>query len=138
MTMSDIFVFDTNSLISAVLISTSVSRKALDKAIASGNLAISKATFEELIEVIFRKKFDKYFPDENERWAVIKNIELNTLLFSPDISVTECRDPKDNKFLELAVFANASCLVTGDKDLLVLHPFRNISILNAVDFLNTF
>ena len=56
--MRDIFVFDTNSLISAVLISTSVSRKALDKAIVSGELAISKATFDELIEVIFRKKFD--------------------------------------------------------------------------------
>ena len=51
--MSDIFIFDTNSLVSAALISTSVSRKALNKAIATGELAISKATFEELIEVIF-------------------------------------------------------------------------------------
>jgi putative PIN family toxin of toxin-antitoxin system len=97
--MSDIFIFDTNSLVSAALISTSVSRKALNKAIATGELAISKATFEELIEVIFRKKFDKYFPDEIERWAVVKNIELNATLFLPDIFVTDCRDPRDNKFL---------------------------------------
>lgn len=136
--MSDIFIFDTNSLVSAALISTSVSRKALNKAIATGELAISKATFEELIEVIFRKKFDKYFPDENERWAVVKNIELNATLFLPDIFVTDCRDPRDNKFLELAVFANATCLISGDKDLIVLHPFRKISILNAVDFINNF
>ena len=59
--MSDIFVFDTNSLISAALVSTSVSRKTLDKAIALGELAISKETFDEVIEVLFRKKFDKYF-----------------------------------------------------------------------------
>ena len=136
--MSDIFIFDTNSLVSAALISTSVSRKALNKAIATGELAISKVTFEELIEVIFRKKFDKYFPDENERWAVVKNIELNATLFLPDIFVTDCRDPRDNKFLELAVFANATCLISGDKDLIVLHPFRKISILNAVDFINNF
>lgn len=136
--MSDIFVFDTNSLISASLISTSVSREALNKAITLGELAISKSTFDELIEVIFRKKFDKYFPDENERWAVIKNIELNAIVLLPDISVTACRDTKDNKFLELAVFATAACLISGDKDLLVLHPFRNISILNAVDFINNF
>ena len=136
--MSDIFIFDTNSLVSAALISTSVSRKALNKAIATGELAISKATFEELIEVIFRKKFDKYFPDENERWAVVKNIELNATLFLPDIFVTDCRDPRDNKFLELAVFANATCLISGDKDLIVLYPFRKISILNAVDFINNF
>ena len=136
--MRDIFVFDTNSLISAVLISTSVSRKALDKAIVSGELAISKATFDELIEVIFRKKFDKYFPDENERWAIIKNVELSAALFLPTVSVTACRDPKDNKFLELAVFSDASCIISGDKDLLVLHPFGKIPILNAVDFLNNF
>jgi uncharacterized protein len=53
-------------------------------------------------------------------------------------TVTDCRDPKDNKFLELAISANASCIITGDKDLLILHPFRNISILNAVDFINNF
>lgn len=136
--MSDIFVFDTNSLISAALVSTSVSRKALDKAIALGELAISKETFDEVIEVLFRKKFDKYFPDENERWTLIKNLELNATLFLPDIIITACRDPKDNKFLELAVFAKSSCIISGDNDLLVLHPFRKIAILNAVDFINTF
>jgi len=59
-------------------------------------------------------------------------------LFAPEIEITDCRDPKDNKFLELAVTANASCIITGDDDLLVLHPFRNIPILNASDFLNNF
>jgi predicted nucleic acid-binding protein len=30
----------------------------------------------------------------------------------------------------------ASCIITGDDDLLVLHPFRGIPIVNASDFLN--
>jgi predicted nucleic acid-binding protein len=49
--------------------------------------------------------------------------------------VRECRDPKDDKFLELALSAQASCLVTGDQDLLVLHPFRGIPILTPAAFL---
>ncbi len=49
--------------------------------------------------------------------------------------ITDCRDPKDNKFLELAINGNATCIITGDKDLLVLHPFRGISILTPRLFL---
>ncbi len=92
----------------------------------------------ELVEVFFRKKFDKYFLNNEERWSSIEHISLYAVFIFPTESITACRDPKDNKFLELAVSANASCIITGDKDLLILHPFRNISILNAVDFLNNF
>lgn len=52
--------------------------------------------------------------------------------------VNVCRDPKYNLFLELALAAEASAIVTGDKDLLVLHPFRSIPIISAEDFLETF
>jgi predicted nucleic acid-binding protein len=51
-------------------------------------------------------------------------------------SIRICRDPKDDKYLELALACNASAIITGDKDLLVLHPYENISILTPVDFLN--
>ena len=136
--MSNFFVFDTNSLISAALTPNSTNRKAFDKAIFLGELVASNKTIEELIEVLFRKKFDKYFFNDNERWLIINKLEINAKLFTPAISITDCRDPKDNKFLELAISANASCIITGDKDLLVLHPFRNIPILNAVDFINNF
>ena len=49
--------------------------------------------------------------------------------------VEECRDPKDDKFLELAINGNAEYLITGDKDLLVLDPFRETHILSAKDFI---
>lgn len=75
--MSKYFVFDTNSLISAALVPTSTNRKALDKAIDLGKVAVSNRTIDELIEVIFRKKFDKYFFADNERWAIISKIEIN-------------------------------------------------------------
>lgn len=46
-----------------------------------------------------------------------------------------CRDPDDDKLLETAMMGEADCLVTGDQDLLVLSPFRDIPILNPTDFL---
>jgi predicted nucleic acid-binding protein len=54
------------------------------------------------------------------------------------VSIDACRDPKDNKFLELAVEAGAACIITGDKDLLVLNPFRNIPIFTPAEFLEKF
>ena len=136
--MNNFFVIDTNNLISAALRPTSTSRKALEKAITLGKIATAPNTLDELLDVIFRKKLDKYFVDNNERLVIVNILEANSVLFSPEISIDDCRDKKDNKFLELAITVKASCIITGDTDLLVLHPFRNIPILNAVDFINTF
>jgi predicted nucleic acid-binding protein len=49
--------------------------------------------------------------------------------------VTDCRDPKDNKFLELALSGQATHIVSGDEDLLVVHPFHGILILTPQAFL---
>ncbi|HTV30950.1 MAG TPA: putative toxin-antitoxin system toxin component, PIN family [Xanthobacteraceae bacterium] len=45
------------------------------------------------------------------------------------------RDPTDDKFLELAVSGQADMIVTGDLDLLVLHPFRSIPIIDPAAFI---
>ena len=50
-------------------------------------------------------------------------------------TVTACRDPKDNKLLELALSASASLIISGDSDLLVMHPFDVISIVSPADYL---
>jgi putative PIN family toxin of toxin-antitoxin system len=50
--------------------------------------------------------------------------------------ITDCRDPKDNKFLEVAVNGNADYILTGDRDLLVLNSFRNIPIVSPANFLD--
>ena len=136
--MNEFFLFDTNSLVSASLIGGTMTAMAMDRAVISGKLAFSNATMDELVEVLFRGKFDKYFLNDEEKWSAIQRISLNAVFFFPAESITDCRDPKDNKFLELAIAANASCIITGDKDLLILHPFRGIPILNATDFLNNF
>ncbi|BAY06468.1 putative toxin-antitoxin system toxin component, PIN family [Anabaena cylindrica FACHB-243] len=52
--------------------------------------------------------------------------------------IKECRDPKDDKFLEVAINGNATHITTGDKDLLELHPFRGVDIITATQFLEIF
>lgn len=136
--MNHKFVFDTNSLISAILLQNSISAKALNHALNIGRIVISEPVLIEFEDVIFRKKLDKYFLNDAERLEAINKIEENSIIFFPKVEINACRDPKDNMILELAVESNASCIISGDKDLLVLSPFNNIPIVTAVDFLGLF
>ncbi|MCG2460088.1 putative toxin-antitoxin system toxin component, PIN family [Flavobacteriaceae bacterium F89] len=103
--MTKLFVFDTNSLISAAILPDSVSGRAFFSAVEKGLLLISEETLEELKSVISRKKFDKYLPKRSDRSVFIDSLWAASLKVAPNISITDCRDPKDNKFLELAVSA---------------------------------
>ena len=128
------FVFDTNAIVSAALLRRSVTRQALDKALEEGELLVSRATVEELNDVLRREAFERYVSEE-ERIQFLTALVRKAILIDVTETVTECRDPKDNKFLELAVAGRASCIVSGDDDLLVLHPFRGIPVLTPRTFL---
>ena len=132
---NNFFVIDANTVISAFVFKLSKPREALEKAIKTGQVATSLETYEELSEVLLRSKFDKYISLE-ERLLALKQYKELAVFRKVSETIRECRDPKDDKYLELAVSVNASCIITGDKDLLILHPFRGIPILKAVDFLN--
>jgi uncharacterized protein len=129
------FIFDTNCLISALLIPTSVNRKALNKIKGNGLLIYSEETIQELDEVIVRSKFDKYVSIE-KRLEFIRQFRTQGKLIEIKGNYTYCRDSKDNRFLNLAYDGDAFCIVTGDKDLLTLNPFQNIPILSPADFLS--
>lgn len=135
--MIDTFVFDTNSLISAHLLDKSESRKAYNKALDKGILIYSAATFDKFARTFIRSKFERYLSLEKQL-SVIREFQSRGALIRVGVSITDCRDPKDNKFLELAISANGSGIITGDDDLLILNPFREIPIMNASDFLNNF
>ena len=128
------FVFDTNAIVSAALLRQSVTRQALDKALEEGELLVSRATVEELNDVLRREAFERYV-SEDERIQFLTALVREAILIDVTETMTECRDPKDNKFLELAVAGRASCIVSGDDDLLVLHPFRGIPVLTPRTFL---
>jgi len=129
------FVFDTSVILSAVLVKQSVARQAFDKAVQQGKLLVSQATAEEVNEVLQRKGFDKYVLEE-ERIEFVTALVRTAILVEITEKVNECRDPKDNKFLELAVSGKAACIVSSDDDLLSLHPFRGIPIVTPRQFLD--
>ncbi len=127
-------VLDSNIILSAALFKKSTPRQALDKAVATGQILMSTDTLAEIQDIFNRPKFDKYISKfaRNEFLKdfieTVENVEIMQ-------SFSACRDPKDDKFLELSVNGKAEYLITGDRDLLVLHPFRNIQILTPADFL---
>ncbi len=130
-------VFDANVAISALLFEHSKRGQAFRLALEQHVILISLPVLTELIEVLGRKKFERYIlPQERDRFieALVREAQL--------VEITEethvCRDPKDDKYLELAVNGAATCLISGDADLLVLHPFRGISIITPDDFLRQF
>ena len=81
-----------------------------------------------------RKKFDKYVTVEIRSEFISQIIQQSELIEIAE-PIIACHDRKDDKFLEVAVNGKADYLITGDRDLLVLHPFRNIQILTPADFL---
>jgi uncharacterized protein len=120
-------VFDTNVLVSALLLSNSKPRQALDLALTRGKLLLSFSVLAELCEVLSRKRFRKYIDEEDIR-TFVAVLTREAEWVDVDIRITACRDPKDDKFLELAVSGRATHVVTGDSDLLALHPFQGIII----------
>jgi uncharacterized protein len=138
MKRAKIFIFDVNTLVSAFLIGSHNNNHAFRKALNIGVIVCTHEIKKELTDVFLREKFDKY-ASLDDRVNILSFIETQLIeLQESDEVILDCRDPKDNKYLELAINCNASCIITGDKDLLVLHPFRNIPILSATDFLSTF
>ena len=134
---TEFWVFDTNTLISALFNENSIPGIALKKARETGTLLISAEIASEYFTVFTRDKFEKYVTLET-RIAFIENIIANALIIEPVLKINVCRDSKDNKFLEVAFTAGATCIISGDQDLLILNPFKDIPIITPAGFLSRF
>jgi len=130
------FVFDANVIVSAFLFKNSPPRLALETAKNQGIIILSDTVIDELSNVLSRSKFDRYLA-KSIRQELLETLVEASLLVQPSESIDECRDSKDNKYLELAISGHAESLITGDEDLLVLNPFRNIKIITVLEFLDT-
>lgn len=131
-----VVVFDTSALIGAVLRPKSLPAQALQKASVECHIAASDETLRELVEVLGRDKFDAYCSREG-RIAFLEMYLALVIIHSVTATATECRDPKDNKFLSLAISAEAAAIVSSDDDLRVLHPYHDVAILSPAAFLET-
>jgi putative PIN family toxin of toxin-antitoxin system len=126
-------VLDTNVLVSAILSPASISAKILNWGEDNGVILYSTATLTEVLSVLGRSKFSKYIDHDDIDGL---SIRIKTVWLFVEIlnQVQLCRDPKDDKFIDLALNGEASHLITGDSDLLVLNPIQNTSVIKLRTF----
>lgn len=98
-------------------------------------LLLSQELLEEIVEVAGRPKFRKYF-DLSDLTDLLVNLKLKAEFIQVISQINSCRDDKDNFLLSLAVDGAATHLITGDKDLLHLHPFGEVKILTLTEYLS--
>jgi putative PIN family toxin of toxin-antitoxin system len=127
-------VIDTNVYVSRLLKPMSVPGRTVENAWGKAMTLVSSATWTELRIVLQRKKFAPYIPSGAiepylaQIWNLAEHIDI-------PFPIRACRDPRDDKFLEVAVHGRADLILTGDTDLLALHPFRGIAILTPAEYL---
>lgn len=99
-------------------------------------LLYAQSLLEELVDVLNRPRIRrKYRLTDNDIQSVLALILLRGEEVKPQQAVSVCRDPKDNKFLEVALTGQADVIISGDDDLLALHPFAGIPIVSPSTFL---
>jgi uncharacterized protein len=133
-------VIDTNVWLSALLwggqpslIIQLIEQKQI-QAISSENI------LTELTDILqkpkLQKRLDRLKITAEEIVIIAKR--LMTLVVIEEVTIPELRDPKDQMVLATAIAGDAQIVISGDKDLLVLHPYGNISILLPQEFLSRF
>lgn len=127
---------DTNLLVSRALTPDSFTASAVRMIIDRCDLLVSQATMDEFATVLTRFQSKGYLMQDEAITLIMTYKEM--VEWVPVIErVQAYRDPKDDMFLELAVNGRAGYIITGDQDLLALHPFRGVGILTAKDFIST-
>jgi putative PIN family toxin of toxin-antitoxin system len=134
MKMKTRIVVDTNVLVSFVLRPRSVPGFAVGHVVRFCQPVFSSATREEVGEVLGRPKFDRYSPIADRRDA-LERLDRIAAFVEITERIRACADPHDDKFLEAAISGGAKAIVSGDRHLLALHPFRSVAILSPADYL---
>jgi putative PIN family toxin of toxin-antitoxin system len=129
-----VIVFDASTLVSAAFRREGVPAKALRHALRADRIAVSGAVLAELFGVLHRPSLARFL-DARLRAELIERLLALGAVFEPEIAVADCRDAKDNKYLELALACGASAMVSSDADLLVLDPWRGVRIMRPADYL---
>jgi putative PIN family toxin of toxin-antitoxin system len=130
-------VFDASSIVGALLKQGSVPERALLLARSEDTVCLSVAVEAEIRDVLSRPKFERYLP-ESRVLRILELITAAAIQVETINSVTDCRDTKDNKYLELALAADAEFIIASDNDLLALDPWRGIRIITPSEYVSRF
>jgi putative PIN family toxin of toxin-antitoxin system len=121
-------VIDANVLVSRLLLPQSVPAQAVRKLLQFAQPLASEVTLQELAQTLSRPKFDPYVSRKDRELFFALYARLAEWV-TITTSVRVCRDLKDNRYLELAVDGQARVIISGDKDLLAVSPYKEIRVL---------
>jgi putative PIN family toxin of toxin-antitoxin system len=130
-------VIDTNILVRAMINRADTVRPMLT-ALDAGlyTVILSAALLTELTRVLRRPRMrTRYGISEDDIQDLLQLLIRRGEIVTPARTIQVCRDPRDDMFLEAAVAGDAGVIVSGDEDLLVLHPFEGIPIVGPAAFL---
>ncbi len=129
-------VLDTNVFVSASLFASSIPARVLEHAFDHSRLIFTDHTQRELIATMTSAKLEKFVPVARREALLLRLAPLIELTTVWQL-VRVCRDPHDDAVLEAALNGRADVVITGDKDLLALHPFSGIAIITPADYLSS-
>lgn len=109
-------VFDASSIVGAALKENSIPERAFLRARAQDTIALSLPVDQEIRNVLRRPKFAAAIPPRR-LIHILDLLSTSAVFFAPNERVHDCRDVKDNKYLELALAAQAEIIVSSDGDL---------------------
>lgn len=127
-------VFDASSLVSAAFHRGSVPDLTVRHALRADRIAVSEPVLVELLDVLYRPRLARFI-DPELRADLLGQLGRLGVVVAPTEPIAECRDAKDDKYLELALAARAGTIVSSDDDLLVLHPWRGVRVLRPAAYL---
>ena len=123
-------VLDTNVIVAAVA-TRGACAELFARVLGAHEYAVDANLLAE-VDRVLREKFRLPFDRAREVRALL--VSTATVIDPTPLDVAVCRDPDDHRILALAAAFTAQALVTGDEDLLVLHPWREINIVRPRDF----
>ncbi len=126
-------VLDTNILVSAWLWEGNESK--IVELIENG-LVIGYTSLQLIQEFEKVMSYPKFRLSEEEIASAIGYYQIILRTIEPKIVVNIiCDDTADNRVLDCALSAKVNAIITGDKHLLELGKFKNITILTSTEFL---
>ncbi|MBP7280830.1 MAG: putative toxin-antitoxin system toxin component, PIN family [Leptospiraceae bacterium] len=89
---------------------------------------------DELERVLRYPKLKKYFSEE-AIIDILKFVSEKSNVVSIKRIIQDCRDPEDNYILDIGTQFHLDYIITGDEDLLALHPYKKIQVIKIAKFI---